>query len=89
MTVVPALPPAAGPAPAKTRFFIEAAAAFEFMALWHSLPAPAQEELRAAVHSAAAQASAQTTNAGRVSPEAAPGGHPPPARGRANREEPK
>lgn len=54
MTFPPALPAATGRNPTRAAFFREAAGAFEFMALWHSLDAPAQEALTAAVHAAAA-----------------------------------
>ena len=54
--IVPAWPPAAGPVPARAKFFGEAAAAFELMSLWYSLPAEAQQALRLAIDNASAAA---------------------------------
>jgi len=56
MTFPPALPAITGRNPTRAAFFREAAGAFEFMVLWHSIGAAAQEELAAAIHAAAASA---------------------------------
>ena len=58
MNITPALPPPVGPNPAKARFFIEAAAAFELLGLFHSLQPEEQIEFRAF---AAGLAAAATT----------------------------
>lgn len=42
---------ATGPNPAKAKFFSEVASAFEFLALYHALPAAQQVALQAAVQS--------------------------------------
>lgn len=47
--MVPAMPPPVGPNPAKAKFFEEAAASFELLALYHSLTKEEQEEFRALV----------------------------------------
>lgn len=54
MTFPPALPPVTGRNPTRSAFFREAACAFEFMALWHSLDAASQAALTTAIHAAAA-----------------------------------
>lgn len=53
-TVLPAMPAVTGRNPTRAAFFREAAGAFEFMALWHSLDAPAQAALSAAMQAASA-----------------------------------
>lgn len=55
MTFPPTLPAVAGPNLARAAFFREAAGAFEFMALWHSLDVAAQNRVRDALHAAAAE----------------------------------
>lgn len=57
MTTIPALPEPAGPDERKQRFYVEMAAAFEFMALYHSLPKDKQRELREVIQSFAVHAS--------------------------------
>lgn len=47
--MTPALPPAAGPNPAKEKFFAEAAGAFELMALWYGMTLEEQTEFKAIV----------------------------------------
>jgi hypothetical protein len=54
--VPPPLPEPAGQDVRKVAFFREAATGFEFMALWHSLDAQAQAQLREAIQAAAAGA---------------------------------
>lgn len=61
MIVVPALPEPTGPNPSRVKFYAEVGAAFEFLALWHSLPVEGQEELRAAVQGAAARAAGEAS----------------------------
>lgn len=56
MPPVPALPVPAGPDAKRAQFYREVSAAFEFMALWHSLSVQQQYALRDAVQAAAAQA---------------------------------
>jgi hypothetical protein len=52
----PALPPSSGPNPQRARFLLELAGALEFLALFHSLPAPLQDEARAYITGLASQA---------------------------------
>lgn len=52
--IAPALPPPQGPQPAKARFFAEAAAAFELLALFYQLTEAEQIELREYVSGLAA-----------------------------------
>jgi len=52
--MTPALPPVAGPNPAKAKFFAEAAASFELLALYHQLDAKEQKEFHDYVNSLAA-----------------------------------
>jgi hypothetical protein len=59
----PALPEATGRNDAASAFFREAAGAFEFMALWHSLDAPAQAALRNCIHVAAATSAVRSMKA--------------------------
>ena len=47
--------PASGPDERKARFFREVASAFEFLALYHSLPAEAQRELMTIIQSYGSQ----------------------------------
>lgn len=47
--VLPAMPDANGPNPQKVRFYSEVAAAFEFLALFYSLPMKDQEELNTTI----------------------------------------
>lgn len=47
--MTPALPQTVGPNPAKAKFFAEAAAAFELLALWHGMTEEEQIEFRAVV----------------------------------------
>ena len=54
------MPPAAGPAPAKARFFAEAAAAFELLALFHLLTPEEQTDLRAVIAGYAAVAATRS-----------------------------
>ena len=54
--MVPALPPCVGPNPAKAKFFTEAAAAFELMALFYELTPEEQVALRQYIASLAAAA---------------------------------
>lgn len=51
--------PASGPDERKARFFREVASAFEFLALYHSLPAEAQRELMTTVQSYSSQTQRQ------------------------------
>jgi hypothetical protein len=53
--MTPALPPPQGPAPAKAKFFAEAAAAFELLALFYSLTEAEQIEFREFVAGLAAE----------------------------------
>jgi len=59
MIVVPALPEPTGPNPSRVKFYAEVGAAFEFLALWHSLSIEGQQQLHAAVQSAAARAAGE------------------------------
>lgn len=52
--MTPALPPAVGPNPAKAKFFAEAAASFELLALYHSLDVKQQKDFHGYVQSLAA-----------------------------------
>ena len=54
------MPQPTGANPAKSRFFAEAAAAFELLALWHQLTAEEQVELRAHVAGLAAAATTRS-----------------------------
>lgn len=84
MIVVPALPEPSGPNQSRVKFYAEVGAAFEFLALWHSLSAEAQTVLRDAVQSAAATA-AQASTAGKPPAEVE---SPPVARSRGPRPQP-
>lgn len=60
VTFPPALPEPRGPDERKVAFFREAAAGFEFLALWHSLSEEAQWQLRNYIHSVAAESAAKS-----------------------------
>lgn len=60
--MVPALPPCVGPNPAKAKFFTEAAASFELMALFYELTPEEQTELRRIVAGFAAAAAKRKTD---------------------------
>lgn len=64
MTYPPALPAPSGPDERRAAFYKEAAGAFEFLALWHSLDAKAQSALRDAIHAAAAESAARQAKKG-------------------------
>ena len=55
MVVTPALPPATGPNASKAKFFAEAAAVFEVMALFHQLTEEEQTEFRTYISGLAAE----------------------------------
>lgn len=58
MIVVPALPEPTGPNPQRAKFYVEVAAAFEFLAAWYTLPEELQTELRAHLHGVISAAAA-------------------------------